>query len=113
MRLCVGIDSHVVTDPLEEMRALEAHERLRLRRRVTLAGDDGRTLAEQLLVEGSVHGAQACGWGASLRGGETDWAPETHVDLGAEAIRDVARDRALDALIFSGNLACVRSPPTG
>ncbi len=109
VRLCVGIDSHVVTDPLEEMRALEAHERLRLRRRVTFAGAEGRTLAEQLLVEGSVHGAQACGWDASLAGTQTSWDADTVVDLGAEALAGVERSHALDALIFSGNLACVRS----
>jgi formiminoglutamate deiminase len=108
VRLCVGIDSHVVTDPVEEMRALEMHERLRLRRRVTFAGEEGRTLAEQLLVEGSAHGALACGWDAAVRGRETAWDADTVVDLDAAPLRGVAPERALDALVFSGHPGCVR-----
>ena len=34
-RLCTGIDSHVITDPIDDLRALETHERLRTRSRVT------------------------------------------------------------------------------
>lgn len=109
VRLCVGIDSHVVTDPVEEMRALEMHERLRLRRRVTFAGAEGRTLAEQLLVEGSAHGALACGWDAAVVGRETAWDADTVVDLRSAPLRGVAADRALDALIFSGHPGCVRA----
>ncbi len=108
VRLCVGIDSHVVTDPVEEMRALETHERLRLRRRVTYAGAEGRTLAEQLLVEGSAHGALACGWDAAVRGRETEWDADTVVDLESAPLRGVAPERALDALVFSGHPGCVR-----
>ncbi|TAK27859.1 MAG: formimidoylglutamate deiminase [Myxococcaceae bacterium] len=108
VRLCVGIDSHVVTDPVEEMRALETHERLRLRRRVTFAGAEGRTLAEQLLVEGSAHGALACGWDAAVRGRETAWDADTVVDLESAPLRGVAPERVLDALVFSGHPGCVR-----
>lgn len=108
VRLCVGIDSHVVTDPVEEMRALETHERLRLRRRVTCAGEEGRTLAEQLLVEGSAHGALACGWDAAVRGRETAWDADTVVDLESAPLRGVAPERVLDALVFSGHPGCVR-----
>jgi formiminoglutamate deiminase len=108
-RLCVGIDSHVVTDPVEEMRALEMHERLRLRRRVTFTPPEGRTPAEQLVVEGSVLGALACGWDASLDPRATDWRPSTYVDLDARPLAGVERDEALDAWIFSGGTACVVS----
>jgi formiminoglutamate deiminase len=108
VRLCVGVDSHVVTDPVEEMRALETHERLRLRRRVTFAGAEGRTPAEQLLVEGSAHGALACGWRAAVRGRETSWDADTVIDLESEALRGVAPERALDALVFSGHPGCVK-----
>jgi len=108
VRLCVGIDSHVVTDPVEEMRALETHERLRLRRRVTFAGAEGRTLAEQLLVEGSAYGALACGWDAAVRGRETAWDADTVVDLESAPLRGVDPERALDALVFSGHPGCVR-----
>ncbi len=106
VRLCTGIDSHVITDPVEEARALETHERLRLRRRVTF--DPGeRTPAEQLLVDASVHGALACGWDAELAGGLTSWAPSTAIDLAHPALADVDRRDALDALFFSGSAACV------
>ena len=106
VRLCTGIDSHVITDPIEEARALEMHERLRLRRRVTF--DPGeRTPAEQLLVDASVHGALACGWDAVVAGTTTSWAPSTVIDLTAPALAGVAREDALDALMFSGSAACV------
>lgn len=61
-RLCTGIDSHVVTDPIDDLRALETHERLRTRRRVTFQ-PSGTTPAELLWKEGSLHGALACGFG--------------------------------------------------
>ena len=28
-RLCTGVDSHVIVDPIEDLRSLETHERLR------------------------------------------------------------------------------------
>ena len=73
VRLCTGIDSHVVTDPIDDLRALETHERLRTRHRVTfrpaVAGEGPRnnssgsaTPATQLWHEGSVNGAVACGF---------------------------------------------------
>lgn len=107
VRLCTGVDSHVITDPVEEMRALETHERLRLRRRVTFAPRDGRSPAEQLLIDGSVHGAQACGWDATLVGDATDWAPSTRIDLRSRPLRAVDRELALDAWVFSGDASCV------
>jgi formimidoylglutamate deiminase len=61
VRLCTGIDSHVMTDPIEELRSLETLERLRTLRRTTFRPDAG-TPAEQLWREGSLHGAQACGF---------------------------------------------------
>jgi len=61
VRLCTGIDSHVVTDPIDDLRALETHERLRTRRRVTFRAAS-TTPATQLWQEGSVNGAVACGF---------------------------------------------------
>ncbi len=61
VRLCTGIDSHVITDPIDDLRALETHERLRTRQRVTFRSDTG-TPAEQLWREGSLNGAVACGF---------------------------------------------------
>ena len=101
VRLCTGIDSHVVTDPLEDLRALETHERLRLRRRVTFVPPEGRTPAQQLLVEGSVHGALACGWDAALQGDTTSWGPRTVIDRAHPALEAVPDEALLDAWVFS------------
>ena len=61
VRLCTGVDSHIVTDPIEDLRSLETHERLRTERRVTFRPSSG-TPAEELWREGSIQGAQACGF---------------------------------------------------
>ena len=61
VRLCTGVDSHVVVDPIEDLRALETHERLRTGRRVTFRPAHA-TPAEQLWREGSLEGAAACGF---------------------------------------------------
>jgi formimidoylglutamate deiminase len=61
VRLCAGVDSYVVVDPVEDLRALETHERLRTRTRVTFRPAQG-TPAEQLWCEGSLEGARACGF---------------------------------------------------
>src|SRR6185437_15464345 len=61
VRLSVGIDSHVITCPLEDLRGLELGERLRTGRRVTMR-TAGRTPAEALWRIGSVEGAVACGF---------------------------------------------------
>jgi formiminoglutamate deiminase len=103
VRLSVGVDSHVITDHVEEMRALETHERLRTRQRVTFAGDEGRTPAEQLLIEASVHGAQAIGLDARAQGTSVTFGPRTLVSLtDAISLRDVPDEALADALVFSG-----------
>ncbi len=103
VRLCVGVDSHVITDHLEEVRALETHERLRTRTRVTFAGAEGRTPAEQLLVDASVHGAQAIGFDARVEGTTVQCAGRTLVALqDAESLEGIAPERLTDALVFSG-----------
>jgi formimidoylglutamate deiminase len=96
VRLCVGIDSHIVTDGVEELRALETHERLRLRRRVTFEPTVARTPAEQLWVEGSEHGAMAIGF-------EPSALPSTTVSLDQPVFSLVEERDALDALVFGGN----------
>jgi len=104
VRLCVGADSHVLSDHIEEVRALETHERLRLRRRITFEPDEGRTLAEQLLLEGSVNGARALGWNVRAQGRTTTMRPRTRVCLDADpSLADVDDEHAPDALVFSGS----------
>lgn len=94
--LCVGIDSHIVTDGVEELRALETHERLRLRRRVTFDPTVARTPAEQLWIEGSEHGARAIGFDPSA-------LPKVRVSLDQPVFSLVEERFALDALVFGGN----------
>jgi formiminoglutamate deiminase len=97
-RLCTGVDSHVVTDPIEDLRALETHERLRTRSRVTWQPREG-TLAEQLWREGSVEGAAACGF--------TDTGGELLIPRAHPAILRVEDENLLDAIVFSGTGAMV------
>jgi formiminoglutamate deiminase len=101
VQLCTGIDSHVITDPFEELRALETHERLRTRRRVTFEPAVG-TPAEQLWREGSVLGAAACGF-----------LPEPSkvitLDRSHPTLALVDEAHLLDAIVFSGGPGLVRA----
>jgi formiminoglutamate deiminase len=100
-RLCTGIDSHVVTDPIEEMRALETHERLRTKTRVTHA-PVGATLAAQLWREASLEGAAACGF--------DDAGGEIAIDRDQPTLALVDDDDLLlDAIVFSGTASLVRA----
>ncbi|HSO31239.1 MAG TPA: formimidoylglutamate deiminase [Labilithrix sp.] len=97
-RLCTGVDSHVVTDPIAELRALETLERLRSGKRVTFAPDHG-TPAEELWRAGSIEGAVACGFadaGGTLR-----------IRRDAPALELVDEELLLDAIVFGGVSALV------
>jgi formiminoglutamate deiminase len=91
-RLCAGIDSHVITDPLEDLRGIDLGERLRTGKRVTLR-PAGRTPAEELWRIGSIEGAAACGF--------TDAGGEVTVDRDAPALALVREERILDAIVYS------------
>jgi len=93
VRLCTGVDSHVLVDPIEELRALETIARVRQRSRVTFR-PSGQTPAERLWSEGSFEGAAACGFdgpGGSL----VVRRDHPMLDL-------VADDVLLDAIVFGG-----------
>ncbi|MDB4935288.1 MAG: Formiminoglutamic iminohydrolase [Labilithrix sp.] len=100
-RLCTGVDSHVITDPIADLRALETLERLRAGRRVTFDPGASRTPAEDLWRAGSIEGAVACGFddaGGTLR------IRRDHPTL------DLVDDALLlDAVVFSGGSAMVDS----
>ncbi|WP_437907307.1 formimidoylglutamate deiminase [Sorangium sp. So ce327] len=98
-RLCVGIDSHVITDPFEDMRGVELGERLRTGRRVTLRGEGGATPAEVLWEIGSQRGAEACGF--------ADPGGSISVRRDAPALAMVREERLLDAVVYSGSPAIV------
>lgn len=97
-RLCVGIDSHVITDPFEDLRGVELGERLRTGRRVTLRAG-GATPAEALWEIGSQRGAEACGF--------ADPGGSIVIDRGAPALELVREERLLDAVVYSGSPALV------
>ena len=99
-RLCVGIDSHVITDPFEELRALETLERLRTQRRITWQPSHG-TLAEQLWTEGSITSAQACGF--------ADAGGQVVIDRASPTLALVDDALLLDAIVFSGGPSLVSS----
>ena len=100
VRLCTGIDSHTITDPIEELRSLETHERLRRRSRVTFA-PDGSTPAEQLWKEGSQNGALAVGF--------ADAGGAIMIDLDHPQLALVEPGFELDAIVFGASSAVVVS----
>ena len=83
--LCIGSDSNVRIDPLEELRELEG-----IARRQT--GKRGVFSAERLLCFGADEGARSLGL--------ESW-PEIAVDLGHESLRGVDPVDVFDALVSS------------
>ncbi|WP_437799109.1 formimidoylglutamate deiminase [Sorangium sp. So ce693] len=102
-RLCVGIDSHVITDPFEDVRGVELGERLRTGRRVTLRGEGGATPAEALWEIGSQRGAEACGF--------ADPGGSISVRRDAPTLALVREERLLDAVVYSGSPSIVEGSP--
>jgi formiminoglutamate deiminase len=98
VRLCTGIDSHVITDPIDDLRSLETHERLRREARVTFT-PQGKTPAEQLWHEGSVNGALACGF--------SDTGGHTLLDIDHPSLALVEEAFVLDAIVFGASASVV------
>jgi formimidoylglutamate deiminase len=97
VRLATGIDSHVITAPLEDLRGIELGERLRTQKRVVLPVSEGQTPAEFLWNVGSHETARASGFADA--GGEIE-ADSTSPDLAL-----VDEDRLLDAIVYSAGPA--------
>jgi formimidoylglutamate deiminase len=95
-RLCAGIDSHVITSPLEDLRGIDLGERLRTGRRVTLRPEN-RTPAEELWRIGSAEGAAACGF--------DDAGGTVGIDCEAPELALVREEHLLDAVVYSGSNA--------
>ena len=85
IRMCIGSDSNVRIDPLEELRELEG-----IARRQT--GERGVIPVDTLLSFGSTEGAAALGL-------ET-W-PDAIVDSSHPQLRGVGEDAVYEALVFS------------
>jgi formiminoglutamate deiminase len=99
-RLCTGIDSHVITDVVADLRGLETLARLRTRTRVTFSPPSpSRTPAEQLWREGSIEGAAACGFDDA---GGVVRIPRDH-----PALALVEDELLLDAVVFGGSSSMI------
>ncbi len=99
-RLVIGIDSHVITDPIDDIRSLETHERLRTKKRVTF-DPDRVTPAERLWQSGSIDGANACGF--------ADAGGSLTIDRRHPTLALVADEHLLDAIVFGGSASLVTS----
>jgi formiminoglutamate deiminase len=97
-RLCIGVDSHAIVDPIDDLRSLETHERLRTRTRVTFRPATG-TPAEQLWREGSLETAAACGF--------TDAGGHLVIARDHPSLALVADQFVLDAIVFGGSAGMV------
>jgi formiminoglutamate deiminase len=98
VHLCTGADSHVLIDPIEDLRSLETHERLRTRSRVTFRPTGAmRTPAETLWYEGSILGAAACGF--------PDAGGEFVIRADHPVLELVPKELLLDAIVFSASSA--------
>ena len=93
-RLCTGVDGHVLTSPLEDLRAIELSERMRCGRRTVLKPDE-RTPAEELWHIGSQLTSQACGFDD---GGDT-----VPLERAAPELSLVREDQLLDAIVFGAS----------
>ncbi len=103
-RFCNGIDSHVLTDPFEEMRGVELGERLRTLRRITDRTTEP-TLAARLWESASLEGALSLGF--------SDAGGEVLLDRRAPALDLVEDENLLDALVFSCGPSLVRGVVAG
>ncbi|MEP7124743.1 MAG: formimidoylglutamate deiminase [Byssovorax sp.] len=101
VRLCVGIDSHVITHPLEDLRAIDLDERLRTGRRIGVVAAPGRTPAEELWRVGSIESAAASGF--------DDCGGELEIDRSAPELALVQEEHLLDAAVYSGGSRVVRA----
>jgi formimidoylglutamate deiminase len=91
--LCIGSDSNVRIDPLEELRELEGIARRQTGRR-------GVFSTERLLCFGADEGGRSLGL--------ESW-PEIEIDLEHESLRGVESGDVFDALVGSCSAAVVRS----
>ena len=99
VRLCAGVDSHVITHPLEDLRSIDYGERLRTGRRVAVRAE-GRSPAEELWNLGSIESAAACGF--------EDAGGMVTLDRDAPELALVREEHLLDAAIYSGSATVLR-----
>lgn len=96
--LCTGVDSHVASDPFEDMRGIELGERLRTGRRCTDRAS--ASPAGTLWDSASAVGARALGF--------ADVGATLEIDRDAPGLALVDDEHLLDAIVFSGTPRLVR-----
>jgi formimidoylglutamate deiminase len=103
-RVAVGTDSQTIIEPLEEIRLVEYHERLRSQRRIIVTDlrGDRRETAPALLRIGTEHGARALGVqaGALLAGLAADFVA---VDLEHRSLAGTDAEGLAAMLALSGH----------
>lgn len=97
-RPCVGVDSHAISDPFEEIRALELDERVRQEKRQTVG--DGAFL----LQAGAQNGYAACGFDPAL----ATTADAVWLDPHDPALVAIPPAYLPEAAIFAGSPRAVR-----
>jgi formimidoylglutamate deiminase len=109
VRVTIGSDSQAVIDPLEDMRLIEYHERLRRMERVLLgsATTDRLTIAPTLLKMGSAHGAASLqiNGGAIEAGREADLIT---VDLDDITLSGATPDTLDTFITLSAPATCIK-----
>ena len=97
--LCIGSDSHAVIDPFEELRAIEAHQRLRTHMR-------GVHRPSDLLHSGAADGYRSIGWnGGALAAG----AVADLVVVDPSSVRLAGCDvSSVSSVVFAASAADVR-----
>ncbi len=94
VRLCTGVDGHVLTSPLDDLRSIELCERVRLGQRVVLDPPE-RSPAEELWHLGSVVTSQACGF--------DDAGGTVGLERAAPELSLVREEQLLDAIVFGAS----------
>ncbi len=111
-RFGIGGDSHVGTDPFQELRLFEYGQRLRQQRRNVLVREPGVSLGASLYGAALAGGAQALAQpvGALTVGQRADWLVLNSED---PALAEHQGDALLDAAIFGPTRAPVRDVMVG
>jgi formimidoylglutamate deiminase len=110
-RVCIGTDSNVRIDPLEELRWLEYGQRLRLGRRGVLR-DAAGSVARRLLACGTRNGAAALGArGGTIESGRP--ADMIAIDLDHVSLAGWTPETLPEWLVFSSGAAAVREVCVG
>ncbi|MEO1270211.1 MAG: formimidoylglutamate deiminase [Myxococcota bacterium] len=109
--IAIGSDSHIVVNPMEELRMIENNERLQRQQRNVLAGlmqppsQPGR-IAPGLLQSGTQHGADALGL-ATGRMEVGAMADLVALDRNDPTLKGVAVSHLPEAIVFSAGPRCV------